>query len=743
MSGLETLGIAASIIQVADLGTKLSVKLFSLYRRVKNANDTVQLLSNEIALVSAILRELGDNLKEKESSKLCSDEAFHTLALVLKQCQDVLGQIQRVVDNNEQAGKGRFQQVTGKFRIVLLEPNLDQLKSTLERLKSTMLLLLNVIMYAGQIRSNNVPTIVQEQRDLLQNLLEERQTGNQKPRQERTAMGSSQGLSTETTHSRSAHGSADKTSDLGSAHNSEGQIGAHIATEGTTSTDLREYNILIQSMLDEIESCKSKLEKDRHSRIRDGVLNIHSGEITRFQIEYGPSIYIDHSLFAVQKSKNIDKPKFTSPSLTPARSHHSSQSTNIFVEDFDSDESDLSETDLAIRGRKGRTSFSRPLEAKETSPVSVQQSLRMYHSPQLGRRRRRRSFDRSRPGMTTFDEQVQRTDNGNKPRPIRRSAYDDWDGEEVVRSSSWSVASGVSRESSPCQRDHALVMDQRILERNDSRHDIEIWKQQQEIERLERKLEQERISQKEKERYQNSSTEACRSDQNHSSRHHSRDRSRQYRPPGSQRLLEDRNLSSIDGEDNARQSATIGPPAQEYSNATIPPKGILQPQLESFPEGPNPLSEGDPPFEQAHNKDLLPDKWWTKIDRRLVSPAALTAGLERFEERADAIVVLRVLSEEEIQAYAAKTLELSGCSSPCTTSNSSDDERASGNESPERLPILDTPPQESAMFGLRGDDIYKQNCFEDLFLPDNVEELLAQWTTLNKQEIQRGQLSAV
>jgi hypothetical protein len=408
------------------------------------------------------------------------------------------------------------------------------------------------------------------------------------------------------------------------------------------------------------------------------------------------------------------------------------------VEDFVEDESDLSETDLAIRGRKGRASFNRP--AKETSPMSVQQSLGKYHSPQLGRRR---SFERSRPGMIIFDEQTQRTGNGNKPRPIRRSAFDDWDGEEVVRSSSWFVASGVSRKSSPCQRDHALVMDQRILERNDSRHDIEIWKQQQEIERLERKLELERFSQKEKERYQNSSTEACRSDQNHSSRHHSRDRSRQYRPPGSQWLLEDGNISSIDSKDNARQSATIGPPAQEDSNATILPKGILRPQRESFPEGPNPLSEGDPPFEQSHNKDLLPDKWWTKIDRRLVSPAALTAGLERFEERTDAIVVLRALSEEEIQAYAAKTLELRGYSSACTTFNSSDNGRASENESSERLPIHNTAPQESAMFGRRGDDKYEQNCFEDLLLPSNVEELLAQWTTLNKQEIQRGQFSAV
>lgn len=78
MSGLEALGVAASIIQVADLGTKLSVKLFSFYRQVKNADESIQLLSNEIALVSAIFRELGDNLKEEESSKLYSEEALRT-----------------------------------------------------------------------------------------------------------------------------------------------------------------------------------------------------------------------------------------------------------------------------------------------------------------------------------------------------------------------------------------------------------------------------------------------------------------------------------------------------------------------------------------------------------------------------------------------------------------------------------------------------------------------------------------
>lgn len=152
MSGIEALGVAASIIQVADLGTKLSVKLFSFYRQVKNANESIQLLSNEVALISAILHELGDSLEEEESANLCSDEAFLTLERVLDQCRDVLRQIERVVGINDLSSKTRLQQVTGKIRLVLLEPSLEPLKANLERLKSTMLLLLNVIMFAGQVR---------------------------------------------------------------------------------------------------------------------------------------------------------------------------------------------------------------------------------------------------------------------------------------------------------------------------------------------------------------------------------------------------------------------------------------------------------------------------------------------------------------------------------------------------------------------------------------------------------------
>jgi hypothetical protein len=43
-----------------------------------------------------------------------------------------------------------------------------------------------------------------------------------------------------------------------------------------------------------------------------------------------------------------------------------------------------------------------------------------------------------------------------------------------------------------------------------------------------------------------------------------------------------------------------------------------------------------------------------------MNPAALEAGNERFEERSDYVIVLRVSSKEEIQTYAIKTQEIRG-----------------------------------------------------------------------------------
>jgi hypothetical protein len=91
-----------------------------------------------------------------------------------------------------------------------------------------------------------------------------------------------------------------------------------------------------------------------------------------------------------------------------------------------------------------------------------------------------------------------------------------------------------------------------------------------------------------------------------------------------------------------------------------PAKGILKPPKEKFPEEPNPIREGVAPLKNTELKGVPSGARWTKIDRRLVSPAALEAGNERFEEETDYVVVLRVLQKEEIQEYALRTTELRG-----------------------------------------------------------------------------------
>ncbi|KAJ5104940.1 hypothetical protein NUU61_002287 [Penicillium alfredii] len=145
-----------------------------------------------------------------------------------------------------------------------------------------------------------------------------------------------------------------------------------------------------------------------------------------------------------------------------------------------------------------------------------------------------------------------------------------------------------------------------------------------------------------------------------SSKDRSRSRSRRHRSSRPQRLLEDdrrrresRHSPRDDRTGDGRRPVTVEPPASKEPEAA--PKGILKAPRESFPEEPNPVREGVAPL---NKKGIPPGARWTKVDRRLVNPAALEAGNERFEERSEYVIVLRVLSKEEIQAYAVKTQEI-------------------------------------------------------------------------------------
>jgi hypothetical protein len=110
-----------------------------------------------------------------------------------------------------------------------------------------------------------------------------------------------------------------------------------------------------------------------------------------------------------------------------------------------------------------------------------------------------------------------------------------------------------------------------------------------------------------------------------------------------------------------RQVRLVPPPKDAILDSRKPIKGILKQPRAQFPEEPNPVREGVAPHKDDKSKnDVPPGARWTKISRKMVNPEALKIGKERFEVRDDFVIVLRVLSKEEIQAYAAATATLRG-----------------------------------------------------------------------------------
>lgn len=123
--------------------------------------------------------------------------------------------------------------------------------------------------------------------------------------------------------------------------------------------------------------------------------------------------------------------------------------------------------------------------------------------------------------------------------------------------------------------------------------------------------------------------------------------------------------------DSIERVRIVPPPGDEANMTPMPRKGILKPPKEKFPEEPAPIREGVAPLKYAKLDGIPADARWTKISRNIVSPEALKLGMERFEAREDFVIVLRVLSRDEIQGYADVTQRIRGLfdvfKAPCST----------------------------------------------------------------------------
>lgn len=58
--------------------------------------------------------------------------------------------------------------------------------------------------------------------------------------------------------------------------------------------------------------------------------------------------------------------------------------------------------------------------------------------------------------------------------------------------------------------------------------------------------------------------------------------------------------------------------------------------------------------------DVVDESRWTKINRRFVSPEALDRTQEKYDEWDHRVIVHRILSREEVDAYTEATTSIRG-----------------------------------------------------------------------------------
>ena len=151
---MDTVGLVAAVLQVADIGVRLSHKLAAFKSDAINGEASIDFVYKDISYTSSILSELGQNLKRDYVARTCSETIHSTTCAVISDCRAIFDEMDNILADKlsklERARKAEsltrlsVERATWSF----LQPKIEMLWGKLKKLKTTLLLMLNVIIYA-------------------------------------------------------------------------------------------------------------------------------------------------------------------------------------------------------------------------------------------------------------------------------------------------------------------------------------------------------------------------------------------------------------------------------------------------------------------------------------------------------------------------------------------------------------------------------------------------------------------
>ena len=151
---MAEIALCASIIQVADIGLRLSLRLYAFGEVVASADRAILAVSKDISLASSVLQELGALFKD-DAERIYSDNAVNTAKAVVRECSNVFEEIDALLprritqlNTGQIEKKSRARVMLERLRWPAIKGKIEFLNCNLDRLKSTLTLMLNVILFA-------------------------------------------------------------------------------------------------------------------------------------------------------------------------------------------------------------------------------------------------------------------------------------------------------------------------------------------------------------------------------------------------------------------------------------------------------------------------------------------------------------------------------------------------------------------------------------------------------------------
>ena len=336
---MAELALVASIVQVADIGLRLSLRLYTFGETVASADQSIRNISKDVSLTSAVLKELG-NTFENDKAGISSDNATSTAKDVVQECHTVFDEMEALllkkVPHLSSAGdvRSKAKMVLERLKWPTIKGKIELLNYTLDKMKSTLTLMLNVIIYAQQIsKRDESPSVLAEQRQLIEYLAQVKQEQERALQQAQLRINHIQAEPDPVTIGPTAQSyfvrpmtdsqfTASDASTFVAAINPAAEKIVDQKVMGDLEALLWEYTRLQSNLLEEVCSANYNIGMDSRVRIQKNIVSTNTSEVVRIRqqtelLEQSSEAFIPFSPHKAPPFQWED-PQQDSPSKLPA-----------------------------------------------------------------------------------------------------------------------------------------------------------------------------------------------------------------------------------------------------------------------------------------------------------------------------------------------------------------------------------------------------------------------------------------